>query len=51
MLETALALAETQKQFPALILSSPEFHEGYKRHCCYPFGGTFLQAGADTQRA
>jgi len=28
MLETALALAETQKQFPALILSSPEFHEG-----------------------
>ena len=28
MLETALALAETQKQFPALILASPEFHEG-----------------------
>ena len=28
MLETALALAETQKKFPALILSSPEFHEG-----------------------
>ncbi|HBL55054.1 MAG TPA: single-stranded-DNA-specific exonuclease RecJ [Deltaproteobacteria bacterium] len=28
MLETALALAETQKHFPALILTSPEFHEG-----------------------
>ena len=28
MLETALNLAETQKQDPALILASPEFHEG-----------------------
>ena len=28
MLETALNLAETQKQDPALILVSPEFHEG-----------------------
>jgi single-stranded-DNA-specific exonuclease len=28
MLETALALAEKQKQNPALILASPEFHEG-----------------------
>jgi single-stranded-DNA-specific exonuclease len=28
MLETALALAEKQKHNPALILTSPEFHEG-----------------------
>ena len=28
MLELALSLSETQKKFPALILSSPEFHEG-----------------------
>jgi single-stranded-DNA-specific exonuclease len=28
MLETALSLAETQKSDPALILVSPEFHEG-----------------------
>ena len=28
MLETALALAETQKNQPALILASPDFHEG-----------------------
>ena len=28
MLETALALAEKQEQNPALILTSPEFHEG-----------------------
>ena len=28
MLETALTLAETQKHLPALILTSPEFHEG-----------------------
>ena len=28
MLELAMSLSETQKKFPALILSSPKFHEG-----------------------